>query len=75
VTKNSLIKMLPIRIDPDGTPIFSDIDVDDYGLPSSWGYTRYYVVEEARYQYTYEQEKMVKCGSILLPTKICAANF
>ena len=52
--------MLPIRIDNDGIPIFSDMDVDDYGLPSDWGYVKYFVVEEPRYQYTFEQEQMIR---------------
>lgn len=52
--------MLPLRIDSDGIPIFSAVDIDDYGDPTDWGYPRFYVVEEPRYQYTFEQETMIR---------------
>lgn len=37
--------MKPIRHDPDGVPVFSSRDVDDYGLPEHYGYEIYRVVE------------------------------
>jgi len=37
--------MKPIKIDPDGVPVFSSRDVDDYGMPEHYGYEVYRVVE------------------------------
>lgn len=45
--------MLPLRWDDDGYAIFSSVDIDDYGMPESWGYDRYLVVEEPTYQIAY----------------------
>ena len=36
--------MKPLYVDPDGTPIFSMADIDIYGFPEHFGYTRYDVV-------------------------------
>jgi hypothetical protein len=37
--------MKPFKYDPDGTPIFSSTDIDDYGMPELYGYEKYRVVE------------------------------
>lgn len=37
--------MNPIRYDPDGVPLFSSTDVYDYGLPETWGFETYRVIE------------------------------
>jgi hypothetical protein len=37
--------MNPIRYDPDGCPLFSNLDIDNYGLPELYGYEFYRVVE------------------------------
>lgn len=37
--------MKPIRYDPDGVPLFSSRDIDDYGLPELYNYQVYRVVE------------------------------
>lgn len=37
--------MKPIRIDSDGINIFTTRQIDDYGMPELWGYTKYQVIE------------------------------
>jgi len=37
--------MKPFKIDPDGVPVFSNLDIDDYGFPEHYGYEVYRVVE------------------------------
>lgn len=39
--------MKPFKIDTDGVPVFSNLDIDDYGFPELWGY-EVYRVEESR---------------------------
>lgn len=53
--------MKPLRIDPDGIPVFSNLQIDDYGLPEHFGILLYRVVEsrEANFvsDYKLEQER------------------
>lgn len=37
--------MQPIRYDPDGVPVFTNLQIDDYGLPDEWGYDTFRIVE------------------------------
>jgi len=37
--------MTPANIDPDGTPVFTNLQIDNYGLPELWGYEKYLVRE------------------------------
>lgn len=37
--------MKPIRIDDDGIPLFTNLQIDDYGFPEHWGYEKYRVIE------------------------------
>jgi hypothetical protein len=37
--------MKPIRIDTDGVPLFTNFQLDDYGLPEFWGYETYRIIE------------------------------
>lgn len=37
--------MKPIKYDPDGVPVFSSTQIDDYGLPEHWGFETYRVSE------------------------------
>jgi hypothetical protein len=37
--------MKPLKIDPDGVPVFSNLQIDDYGMPELWGYEKYRVSE------------------------------
>jgi len=52
--------MKPFKIDPDGVPVFSNLDIDDYGFPELYGYQVYRVVESremvAVTDYQQEQE-------------------
>jgi len=56
--------MLPLRIDPDGTPVFTNLQIDDYGLPEHWGYNKYIVTQsrEAVFvtDFKMEQERFFK---------------
>jgi hypothetical protein len=37
--------MKPTKYDPDGVPLFTNLQIDDYGLPEHWGYETYRVIE------------------------------
>ena len=37
--------MKPIRIDDDGIPLFTNLQIDDYGFPEYWGFEKYRVIE------------------------------
>lgn len=37
--------MKPVRMDPDGVPVFTNHQIDDYGFPEHWGYEMYRIVE------------------------------
>tara|TARA_R110000868_G_scaffold161183_3_gene391181 strand:+ start:4009 stop:4653 length:645 start_codon:yes stop_codon:yes gene_type:complete len=52
-------KMKPIKLDDDGTPMFTNIQIDDYGLPEHWGYETYRVIEsrEANFVTDYKMEQ------------------
>lgn len=54
--------MLPSRIDPDGTNVFTSDQVDDYGDPCLYGYTKYIVIESRNLHYVtdyhFEQERL-----------------
>jgi hypothetical protein len=53
--------MNPFKIDPDGVPVFSSRDVDDYGLPEHYGYEIYRVVESRDlnigYDFKFERDR------------------
>lgn len=38
--------MQPIRIEEDGTPVFSSLQIENYGLPDYYGYHVYLVIED-----------------------------
>lgn len=40
--------MIPIRYDEDGVPVFTNDQIDDYGLPEHWGFELLYRVVENR---------------------------
>jgi hypothetical protein len=56
--------MKPIRIDEDGIPIFTNVQVDDYGFPEHWGFDRYHIIEsrEGNFvsDYKMEQERYIQ---------------
>jgi len=56
--------MNPFKIDPDGVPVFSSRDVDDYGSPEYFGYEIYRVVESRDlnigFDYKFENERQWK---------------
>lgn len=37
--------MQPFRLDPDGVPVFTSCQIDDYGFPEHWGYDLYRIIE------------------------------
>lgn len=37
--------MKPIRTEPDGTPVFTVTQIDDYGFPEHYGFLNYLVIE------------------------------
>jgi hypothetical protein len=51
--------MKPNRIDPDGVAVFTNLQIDDYGLPEYWGYQVYRVIEsrEANFVTDYKMEQ------------------
>jgi len=53
--------MKPFRVDDDGIPLFTNLQIDDYGLPEHWGYEIYRVVESRQgnfvSDYKLEQER------------------
>jgi hypothetical protein len=53
--------MQPTRIDLDGVPLFTNIQLEDYGMPENWGYQVYRIIEsrEANFvsDYKLEQER------------------
>jgi hypothetical protein len=52
-------KMKPIKIDPDGVPVFISTDLEMYGFPEHWGYEMYRVVEsrEKEFVLDYDMEQ------------------
>ncbi len=74
--------MKPIKIDPDGVPIFSSSQIDDYGLPEHWGYDVYRVSEslEANMVSDYKMEhemyfRKIHRYSRLARFKVCLFNI
>lgn len=51
--------MKPIRFDDDDVPIFTNLQVDDYGFPELWGYETYRIIEsrEANFVTDYKMEQ------------------
>jgi hypothetical protein len=51
--------MKPIRIDDDDVPIFTNLQLDDYGFPELWGYDKYRIIEsrEANFVSDYKMEQ------------------
>lgn len=37
--------MLPFKTDLDGTPMFTNLQIQDYGMPELWGYEKYLICE------------------------------
>lgn len=56
--------MKPFKTDPDGVPLFTNLQIDDYGMPELWGYTAYRVVESREgvfvSDYKMEQERYIQ---------------
>jgi hypothetical protein len=56
--------MKPFRIDPDGIPLFTNLQIDDYGMPELWGYYKYHVIESREgvfvSDYKMEQERYIQ---------------
>lgn len=74
--------MKPIKIDPDGVPVFSSTQIDDYGLPEHWGYEVYRVSEslEANLVSDYKMEhemffRKIHRYSRLARFKVCLFNI
>lgn len=74
--------MQPFKLDHDGTPMFTNIQIDDYGLPEHWGYEKYRVIEsrEAVFvtDYKMEQERYfqkIHRYSRLARFKVCLYNI
>jgi hypothetical protein len=74
--------MKPFKTDPDGVPVFSTTQIDDYGFPEHWGYTKYRVVEsrEAVFvtDYKMEQERYfqkIHRYSRFARFKVCLLNI
>lgn len=74
--------MLPIKHDPDGVPVFSSTQIDDYGLPEHWGYEVYRVSESLEANmvtdYKMEQEmffRKIHRYSRVARFKVCLLNL
>ena len=74
--------MKPIKIDPDGVPVFSNIQINDYGLPEYWGFEVYRVSEslEADFVTDYKMEqtlflKKIHRYSRVARFKVCLFNL
>ena len=56
--------MKPVRIDQDGVPLFTNVQVNDYGFPEHWGYQKYRIMEsrEGNFvsDYKMEQERYIQ---------------
>jgi hypothetical protein len=53
--------MKPFQIDHDGVPLFTNLQIDDYGFPEHWGFYTYRVIESREVvmvsDYKMEQER------------------
>jgi len=74
--------MQPLKIDPDGVPVFSNLQIDDYGLPEYWGYEVYRVSESREANlvtdYKMEQElffRKIHRYSRVARFKVCLFNI
>jgi hypothetical protein len=74
--------MKPLKIDPDGVPVFSNLQIDDYGLPELWGYNQYRVSESLELNfvtdYKIEQEyffRKIHRYSRIARFKVCLLNL
>lgn len=74
--------MQPLKIDPDGVPVFSNLQIDDYGLPEYWGYEVYRVLESREANlvtdYKMEQElffRKIHRYSRVARFKVCLFNI
>lgn len=74
--------MKPFKTDPDGIPVFSTVQIDDYGFPEHWGYTKYRVVESREANlvtdYKMEQERYfqkIHRYSRFARFKVCLLNI
>jgi hypothetical protein len=74
--------MKPFKYDPDGVPVFSNLDIDDYGFPELYGFESYRVVEsrEAVMVTDYKQEREYDIRtkhrySRLARFKVCLLNI
>lgn len=74
--------MKPTKYDPDGVPIFTNLQIDDYGLPEHWGYETYRVIESREANlvtdYKLEQERYfqkIHRYSRLARFKVCLFNI
>src|SRR5688572_24916786 len=45
IKSKKILCMQPIKYDPDGVPVFTNLQIDDYGLPDEWGYDYYRIIE------------------------------
>lgn len=56
--------MKPFRVDFDGVPLFTNLQIDDYGMPEFWGYEVYRVIESRESifvsDYKMEQERYLQ---------------
>jgi len=71
-----------MKIDPDGVPVFSNIQISDYGMPELWGYNVYRVSEslEADFVTDYKMEqslyfKKIHRYSRVARFKVCLFNI
>jgi hypothetical protein len=74
--------MLPFKYDPDGVPVFTNLQIDDYGLPEHWGYEVYRVSESLEANmvtdYKMEQEmffRKIHRYSRVARFKVCLFNL
>jgi len=74
--------MKPTKIDPDGVPVFTNLQIDDYGLPEHWGYEVYRVVESRQADFVIdfkmEQDlflKKIHRYSRIARFKVCLFNL
>lgn len=74
--------MKPFKLDPDGVPVFTNLQIDDYGLPENWGYETYRVSESLEADmvtdYKMEQEmffRKIHRYSRVARFKVCLFNL
>ena len=74
--------MKPIKYDLDGVPVFTNLQIDDYGLPELWGFETYRVSESLEanlvMDYKMEQEmffRKIHRYSRVARFKVCLYNI